>query len=152
MNQSGRTETIVRGLVPFISENILHQGGLLPEAVLATFVLRQKRKERHRIGNRDGVGTPGIDGPKLAGQSVLRPPSVRRRTESWIAPATRPSRRIAWDRLACYLSSPCNRRACDKAVALGSVLGSQRVFQNTSLPLKNARCTPAARAASTLAR
>ena len=32
------------------------------------------------------------------------------------------------------------------------MLGSQRVFQNTSLPLKNARCTPAARAASTLAR
>ena len=29
------------------------------------------------------------------------------------------------------------------------MLFSQRVFQNTSLPLKNARCTPAARAAST---
>ena len=33
-----------------------------------------------------------------------------------------------------------------------SVLGSKRVFQNTSLPLKNARLTPASRAASTLAR
>ena len=33
-----------------------------------------------------------------------------------------------------------------------SVLGSQRIFQNTSLPLKNARCTPASRAASTAAR
>src|SRR5215217_6562120 len=33
-----------------------------------------------------------------------------------------------------------------------SMLASQRVFQNTSLPLKNARCTPAPRAASTLAR
>src|SRR5664279_162242 len=33
-----------------------------------------------------------------------------------------------------------------------SVLFSQRVFQNTSLPLKNARFTPASRAASTLAR
>ena len=32
------------------------------------------------------------------------------------------------------------------------MLGSQRVFQKTSLPLKNARCTPALRAASTLAR
>ena len=32
------------------------------------------------------------------------------------------------------------------------MLGSQRVFQNTSLPLKNARLTPASRAASTLAR
>ena len=32
------------------------------------------------------------------------------------------------------------------------MLFSQRVFQNTSLPLKNARCTPAARAASTFAR
>ena len=33
-----------------------------------------------------------------------------------------------------------------------SMLFSQRVFQNTSLPLKNARLTPASRAASTLAR
>ena len=32
------------------------------------------------------------------------------------------------------------------------MLGSQRVFQNTSLPLKNARLTPASRAASTFAR
>ena len=32
------------------------------------------------------------------------------------------------------------------------MLFSQRVFQKTSLPLKNARWTPAARAASTLAR
>ena len=31
----------------------------------------------------------------------------------------------------------------------GAMLFSQRVFQKTSLPLKNARCTPAARAAST---
>src|SRR5262245_56790094 len=37
-------------------------------------------------------------------------------------------------------------------VALGSMLGSQRVFQNTSLPLKNARLMPAPRAASTFAR
>ena len=33
-----------------------------------------------------------------------------------------------------------------------SVLFSQRVFQKISLPLKNARCTPAFRAASTFAR
>ena len=33
-----------------------------------------------------------------------------------------------------------------------SMLVSQRVFQNISLPLKNARLTPASRAASTLAR
>ena len=33
-----------------------------------------------------------------------------------------------------------------------AVLGCQRVFQNTSLPLKNARLTPASRAASVLAR
>src|SRR5689334_25371248 len=33
-----------------------------------------------------------------------------------------------------------------------AVLFSQRVFQNTSLPLKNARFTPASRAASTPAR
>src|SRR6185295_6951163 len=33
-----------------------------------------------------------------------------------------------------------------------SILASQRVFQKTSLPLKKARFTPAARAASTLAR
>jgi hypothetical protein len=33
-----------------------------------------------------------------------------------------------------------------------SMLGSQRVFQKTSLPLKKARCTPAFLAASTLAR
>ena len=33
-----------------------------------------------------------------------------------------------------------------------SMLGSDRVFQNTSLPLKNARFTPLSRAASTLAR
>ena len=32
------------------------------------------------------------------------------------------------------------------------MLGSSRVFQNTSLPLKNARFTPASRAASTFAR
>ncbi len=32
------------------------------------------------------------------------------------------------------------------------MLFSQRVFQNTSLPLKNARLTPAARAASTFLR
>ena len=32
------------------------------------------------------------------------------------------------------------------------MLGSHRVFQNTSLPLKNARLTPASRAASTFAR
>ena len=32
------------------------------------------------------------------------------------------------------------------------MLFSQRVFQKTSLPLKNARLTPASRAASTLAR
>ena len=32
------------------------------------------------------------------------------------------------------------------------MLGSERVFQNTSFPLKNARFTPASRAASTLAR
>ncbi len=32
------------------------------------------------------------------------------------------------------------------------MLFSQRIFQNTSLPLKNARFTPASRAASTLAR
>ena len=33
-----------------------------------------------------------------------------------------------------------------------SMLASHRVFQNTSLPLKNARLTPASRAASTFAR
>ena len=33
-----------------------------------------------------------------------------------------------------------------------SALGSQRVFQNISLPLKKARLTPASRAASTFAR
>ena len=33
-----------------------------------------------------------------------------------------------------------------------AVLGSQRVFQKLSLPLKKARLTPAARAASTLVR
>ena len=33
-----------------------------------------------------------------------------------------------------------------------SMLFSQRVFQKTSFPLKKARCTPAFRAASTLAR
>jgi hypothetical protein len=33
-----------------------------------------------------------------------------------------------------------------------SMLGSQRVFQKTSLPLKKARWTPLSRAASTLAR
>src|SRR6185295_7653087 len=38
------------------------------------------------------------------------------------------------------------------AVPLPSMLASQRVFQNTSLPLKKARCMPAPRAASTLAR
>src|SRR3954454_7703944 len=38
------------------------------------------------------------------------------------------------------------------AVLLPSMLGSQRVFQNTSLPEKKARFTPALRAASTLAR
>ncbi len=32
------------------------------------------------------------------------------------------------------------------------MLGSHRVFQNTSFPLKNARLTPASRAASTFAR
>src|SRR5262245_4282048 len=37
-------------------------------------------------------------------------------------------------------------------VFLPSMLDSHRVFQKTSLPLKNARCTPAARAASTLVR
>src|SRR5437867_7273673 len=38
------------------------------------------------------------------------------------------------------------------AVLVPSELGSQRVFQNISLPLKKARFTPAPRAASTLAR
>ena len=38
------------------------------------------------------------------------------------------------------------------AVAVPSMLASQRVFQKTSLPLKNARFNPAARAVSTLAR
>src|SRR3954463_12993027 len=38
------------------------------------------------------------------------------------------------------------------AVPDPSMLFSQRVFQKISLPLKNARLTPAARAASTLAR
>lgn len=38
------------------------------------------------------------------------------------------------------------------AVAEPSMLGSQRVFQKTSLPEKKARWTPASRAASTLAR
>ena len=38
------------------------------------------------------------------------------------------------------------------AVDVPSMLGSQRVFQKISLPLKNARFTPASRAASTLAR
>jgi hypothetical protein len=33
----------------------------------------------------------------------------------------------------------------------GSVLGSKRIFQKMSLPLKNARCMPASRAAVTLA-
>src|SRR6185295_1962753 len=37
-------------------------------------------------------------------------------------------------------------------VAVPSMLGSHRVFQNTSLPLKKARCIPAARAFSTLVR
>ena len=37
-------------------------------------------------------------------------------------------------------------------VELPSMLGSHRVFQKTSLPLKNARLTPALRAASTFAR
>src|SRR3989442_259381 len=37
-------------------------------------------------------------------------------------------------------------------VLLPSMLGSQRVFQKISLPLKNARFTPAARAVSTFAR
>ena len=37
-------------------------------------------------------------------------------------------------------------------VALASVLGSQRVFQKTSLPLKKVRLTPASRAASTAVR
>ena len=38
------------------------------------------------------------------------------------------------------------------AVFVPSIDGSQRVFQNTSLPEKNARFTPASRAASTWAR
>ena len=38
------------------------------------------------------------------------------------------------------------------AVAVPSMLASQRVFQNTSLPLKNARCRPLLRAFSTLRR
>src|SRR6266496_1699154 len=38
------------------------------------------------------------------------------------------------------------------AVVLLSILFSQRVFQKISFPLKNARFTPAARAASTFAR
>ena len=38
------------------------------------------------------------------------------------------------------------------AVPEPSMLVSQRVFQNTSLPLKNARCTPASRALSTFLR
>src|SRR5437773_8927108 len=38
------------------------------------------------------------------------------------------------------------------AVFVPSMLDSQRVFQKASLPLKNARCTPALRAASTLVR
>jgi hypothetical protein len=37
-------------------------------------------------------------------------------------------------------------------VAVPSMLGSQRVFQKISLPLKKARRTPASRAASTAAR
>ena len=44
------------------------------------------------------------------------------------------------------------RRASGTALPMPSMLFSQRVFQNTSLPLKKARLTPASRAASTFAR
>ncbi len=43
---------------------------------------------------------------------------------------------------------PCRRRACGPGVLGPSALGSQRVFQKPSLPVKNARLTPASRAAS----
>jgi hypothetical protein len=39
-----------------------------------------------------------------------------------------------------------------QAAALGSMLAAKRVFQKISLPLKNARLTPASRAAVTFVR
>src|SRR6202044_1963257 len=90
MKQSRGTKTIVRGLVPFVSENVLHQGGTFAGKGLGNIGVAPKAQGGHRIRDGNGVGAPRIHGPNLTNQCVLRPSSVRRRTKSWIAPATRP--------------------------------------------------------------
>ena len=92
---------------------------------------------------------PALTREERAGQRVLGPAAVGRRAEARILPGAGPHRRAA-DRSSRWRAFPCSRRACGTACAAAQMLVSQRVFQNTSLPLKNARLTPAARAASTL--
>ena len=100
------------------------------------------RADRHRVA-------AAVDGEDVSGQRVLgiRPLGL---IATDVPPRSRPRRDRG--RSSRRRASPCSRRASGSASRWPSMLVSQRVFQNTSLPLKNARCTPAARAASTLAR
>ena len=102
------------------------------------------------VGRRDrDVRRTGVDDEQLAGERVLgRPPSA--------GGVNRGSRHVPVHATGSVGASKCvslyevSVRYC---VAVPSaLLGCQRVFQNTSLPLKNARLTPASRAASTFVR
>ena len=64
----------------------------------------------------------------------------------------RPGPRRSPGRSSRSRASPCTRRACGTAWSSRRCSVSQRVFQKIWLPLKNARFTPASRAASTFAR
>ena len=115
-----------------------------------TLVLRQKRRDLNAAGTLiESVARP-VDREDRPGKRVLGPAAVGRRAEARVAPRAGPCRRRVG--LRRRRASPCSRRACGARWPAPAVLASQRVFQNTSLPLMKTRLMPAARAASTLLR
>ena len=140
---AGRPEAVVGVLVPLVAERLRRQrrrspvgqardGGVAPQTQV---LVGRRDRDRRRAG---------VDEERGAGQRVLRR-RLGRRGEARVAPRAGPGDRIgAGPGSACPCSSP----------ASGSPLRgcAQRVFQNTSLPLKKARLSPASRAASTFSR
>ena len=96
------------------------------------------------------VGAARVDDEVLAGEAVRRLAGAAR-LEARVAPARgRHFRLVRVDRFVEVGLLVGGQRPVRRCPA-PSLLGPQRVFQKTSLPLKKARLTPASRAASTAA-
>ncbi len=140
--------TVVEVFVPFVSERAGGERVVVPGAA-----------SRRRCSARTAVGRPSagtcdrvraaVDREHRAGQRVLGPAAVAGRAEPRVAPRAGPHVRRRVDLRVGVRFLVRHQRAVGGARCRRCSV-SQRVFQNTSLPLKNARFTPASRAASTL--